>query len=32
LVIGTPHADYASFQTETPIVDIWNLRSDGVRV
>jgi UDP-N-acetyl-D-mannosaminuronic acid dehydrogenase len=32
LVIGTPHAEYADLRTRTPIVDIWNLRSDGVRV
>lgn len=32
LVIGAPHALYADLQTDTPIVDIWNLRNDGVRV
>lgn len=32
LVVGAPHALYADLQTDTPIVDIWNLRNDGVRV
>jgi UDP-N-acetyl-D-mannosaminuronic acid dehydrogenase len=32
LVIGTPHGEYADLRTQKPIVDIWNLRSDGVRV
>jgi UDP-N-acetyl-D-mannosaminuronic acid dehydrogenase len=32
LVIGTPHAEYASLNTQKPIVDIWNLRNDGVKV
>jgi UDP-N-acetyl-D-mannosaminuronic acid dehydrogenase len=32
LVIGAPHQQYAELQTTTPIVDIWNLRGDGVRV
>ncbi len=32
LVIGTPHAVYADILTELPVVDIWNLRKDGVRI
>ncbi|MGQ0805189.1 MAG: nucleotide sugar dehydrogenase [Actinomycetota bacterium] len=32
LVIGAPHSAYADVETDTPVVDIWNLRSDGVRV
>jgi UDP-N-acetyl-D-mannosaminuronic acid dehydrogenase len=32
LVIGTPHPMYADVETETPVVDIWNLRADGVMV
>jgi len=32
LVIGAPHSTYADLETDTPVVDIWNLRSDGVRV
>jgi UDP-N-acetyl-D-mannosaminuronic acid dehydrogenase len=32
LVIAAPHEDYRSFRTEKPVVDIWNLRGDGVRV
>jgi hypothetical protein len=31
-VIGTPHVGYASLNTQKPIVDIWNLRNDGVKV
>jgi UDP-N-acetyl-D-mannosaminuronic acid dehydrogenase len=32
LVIATPHAAYADLQTDLPVVDIWNLRKDGVGV
>jgi UDP-N-acetyl-D-mannosaminuronic acid dehydrogenase len=32
LVIGTPHTVYADIHTELPVVDIWNLRKDGVRI
>jgi UDP-N-acetyl-D-mannosaminuronic acid dehydrogenase len=32
LILGTPHAEYRSLDTETPIVDIWNLLDRGVRV
>ncbi|MGH8985448.1 MAG: nucleotide sugar dehydrogenase, partial [Acidimicrobiia bacterium] len=32
LVIGTPHPMYADVETDKPIVDIWNLRADGVMV
>jgi UDP-N-acetyl-D-mannosaminuronic acid dehydrogenase len=32
LVIGTPHAMYADIRTDIPIIDIWNLRGDGVQV
>jgi UDP-N-acetyl-D-mannosaminuronic acid dehydrogenase len=32
LIIGTPHPEYREVVTETPIVDIWNLREEGVRV
>jgi UDP-N-acetyl-D-mannosaminuronic acid dehydrogenase len=32
LVIATPHAVYADFETELPVIDIWNLRKDGVRI
>jgi UDP-N-acetyl-D-mannosaminuronic acid dehydrogenase len=32
LVVATPHAVYTDFQTELPVIDIWNLRKDGVRV
>jgi UDP-N-acetyl-D-mannosaminuronic acid dehydrogenase len=32
LVIATPHAVYADLETELPVIDIWNLRKDGVRI
>ena len=32
LVIGTPHPMYADVETDKPVVDIWNLRADGVMV
>ena len=32
LVVGTPHPHYAGVQAAVPVVDIWNLRGDGVRV
>jgi UDP-N-acetyl-D-mannosaminuronic acid dehydrogenase len=30
LVIGAPHPQYRDLQTDTPVVDIWNLRRQGV--
>jgi len=30
LVIGAPHPHYRDLQTDTPVVDIWNLRRQGV--
>jgi UDP-N-acetyl-D-mannosaminuronic acid dehydrogenase len=32
LVIGSPHRVYGDVDVDVPIVDIWNLRNDGVRV
>jgi UDP-N-acetyl-D-mannosaminuronic acid dehydrogenase len=32
LIIGAPHAQYRDLVTDIPIVDIWNVRGDGVRV
>jgi UDP-N-acetyl-D-mannosaminuronic acid dehydrogenase len=32
LVVGSPHKIYADLALEQPVVDIWNLRGDGVRV
>jgi UDP-N-acetyl-D-mannosaminuronic acid dehydrogenase len=32
LVIGAPHGIYADLAVDVPVVDIWNLRGDGVRV
>ncbi len=32
LVIGAPHEEYQDLRTTTPIVDIWNLLGEGVRV
>jgi len=30
LVIGAPHPQYRDLRTDTPVVDIWNLRRSGV--
>ena len=32
LVIGAPHRVYADLDITKPVVDIWNLRGDGVVV
>jgi UDP-N-acetyl-D-mannosaminuronic acid dehydrogenase len=32
LIIATPHPEYARLTTDKPVVDIWNLRDQGVRV
>ena len=32
LIIGAPHRIYAEIETDIPIVDIWDLRGNGVRV
>lgn len=32
LVIATPHRLYADIETDTPIVDVWNLLGNGERV
>jgi UDP-N-acetyl-D-mannosaminuronic acid dehydrogenase len=32
LIIGAPHQRYADLATELPVVDIWGLRGNGVRV
>jgi UDP-N-acetyl-D-mannosaminuronic acid dehydrogenase len=32
LVIGAPHGVYADIAVRQPVVDIWNLRGDGVVV
>lgn len=32
LIIAAPHPEYATVETDVPIVDIWNLRRNGVRV
>jgi UDP-N-acetyl-D-mannosaminuronic acid dehydrogenase len=32
LVIGTPHRRYAELELNVPIVDIWGIRQQGVRV
>ena len=31
LIIATPHEQYASLQTDKPVIDIWNLRGEGAR-
>ena len=32
LLIATPHPQYAKLRSDKPVVDIWNLRGQGVRV
>jgi UDP-N-acetyl-D-mannosaminuronic acid dehydrogenase len=32
LVIAAPHAEYRELTTGKPVVDIWNLRGNGVLV
>jgi UDP-N-acetyl-D-mannosaminuronic acid dehydrogenase len=32
LVIGAPHRQYAALETDVPVVDVWNLLGNGVRV
>ncbi len=32
LIIATPHAEYRGLVTDKPVVDIWNLLGNGVRV
>lgn len=32
LIIGAPHAEYAALTTNKPVVDIWGLLGNGVRV
>jgi UDP-N-acetyl-D-mannosaminuronic acid dehydrogenase len=32
LIIAAPHAEYATLVTAKPVVDIWNIRDDGVRI
>jgi UDP-N-acetyl-D-mannosaminuronic acid dehydrogenase len=32
LIIGTPHAEYRDLATDKPVVDIWNVLDNGVRV
>jgi UDP-N-acetyl-D-mannosaminuronic acid dehydrogenase len=32
LIVAAPHPEYRDLVTEKPIVDIWNIRGEGVRV
>jgi UDP-N-acetyl-D-mannosaminuronic acid dehydrogenase len=32
LIIGSPHKLYRTLETETPVVDIWNVLGQGVRI
>jgi len=32
LIIAAPHREYATLATDKPVVDIWNIRGEGVRV
>jgi UDP-N-acetyl-D-mannosaminuronic acid dehydrogenase len=32
LIVGAPHEEYRSVQTDKPVIDVWNLLGHGVRV
>ena len=32
LIIGAPHREFADISTDKPVVDIWNLYGNGVRI
>jgi UDP-N-acetyl-D-mannosaminuronic acid dehydrogenase len=32
LIIGAPHPEYAALATDKPVIDIWNIRGQGVAV
>jgi UDP-N-acetyl-D-mannosaminuronic acid dehydrogenase len=32
LIIAAPHAEYTTLTTSKPVVDIWNIRGEGVRI
>jgi len=32
LIIGAPHPEYADLATTKPVVDIWGIRGEGVRI
>jgi UDP-N-acetyl-D-mannosaminuronic acid dehydrogenase len=32
LIVATPHAEYRQFTTDKPVVDMWGIRGEGVRV
>jgi UDP-N-acetyl-D-mannosaminuronic acid dehydrogenase len=32
VVIGAPHRAYAELEITQPVIDIWNLRGNGVHV
>lgn len=32
IVIGTPHTRYATLKLKAPVVDIWNIRKQGVKI
>jgi UDP-N-acetyl-D-mannosaminuronic acid dehydrogenase len=32
LIIAAPHAEYATLATDKPIIDIWNITGQGVRI
>jgi UDP-N-acetyl-D-mannosaminuronic acid dehydrogenase len=32
LIIGAPHSEYAALATDKPVIDIWNIRGQGVAV
>jgi UDP-N-acetyl-D-mannosaminuronic acid dehydrogenase len=32
LIIGAPHEEYRGLHTDKPVIDVWNMLGDGVRV
>lgn len=32
LIVGAPHRVYAEMETDIPVIDIWNVRGNGVRI
>jgi len=32
LIIGAPHPEYRALTTELPVIDVWNLGGEGVRI
>jgi UDP-N-acetyl-D-mannosaminuronic acid dehydrogenase len=32
LIVATPHAEYRNLKVSVPVIDVFNLRGDGVRI